>query len=36
MGRAFNGNGDCKPELHYMVGLTRRLEQIKQMVEAVV
>lgn len=30
----FNVNGDCKPEMHYMVDLKGRLEQIKAMVDA--
>ena len=34
MGRIFNVTGDCKPEIHYMVDLTERLETIKRMVDA--
>lgn len=34
MGRIFNVSGDCKPELHYMVDIKRRLEQIKAMVDS--
>ncbi len=34
MGRLFNVNGNCIPELHYMVDLTERLEQVKNMVDA--
>ncbi|MDO5424034.1 MAG: AAA-like domain-containing protein [Eubacteriales bacterium] len=34
MKKIFNVNGDCKPELHYMVDLGERLQQIKEMVDA--
>ena len=34
VGKQFNVNGNCIPELHYMVELTERLGQIKIMVEA--
>ena len=34
MSKIFNVNGNCIPELHYMVELTERLGQIKIMVEA--
>lgn len=34
MKKIFNINGDCKPDLHYMVDMSRRLMQIKKMVDA--
>lgn len=34
MVKAFNSEGYCDPELHYMVDLTDRLEQIRKMVDA--
>lgn len=34
MPKIFNTNGYCDPQLHYMVDLTERLEQIKAMVDA--
>lgn len=34
MAKTFNINGACKPESHYMVNLTSRVEQIKKMVDA--
>lgn len=34
MGKVFNVTGTCRPELHYMVDITERLEQIKKMVDA--
>ncbi len=33
MAKYFNVNGLCRPEKHYMVDLTSRLEQIKRMVD---
>ncbi len=30
MGRYFNTEGQCEPEIHYMVRLDERLEQIKR------
>ena len=33
MSRVFNINGDCKPDLHYMVDLHSRLEAIKGMID---
>ena len=33
MGKHFNVNGDCQPDLHYMVDISERLQQIKQMVD---
>ena len=33
MGRKFNVNGDCKPTLHYMVNIDKRLREIKHMVD---
>lgn len=33
MKKIFNVNGDCKPQLHYMVDLSGRLAQIKVMVD---
>lgn len=33
MGKVFNITADCKPNLHYMVDLTERLEKIKKMVD---
>lgn len=33
MSKKFNINGDCKPEIHYMVDITRRLNEIKKMVD---
>ena len=34
MRRTFNVNGSCNPKLHYMVDLTERLAEIKEMVDA--
>lgn len=34
MGKFFNVNANCIPELHYMVDLTDRLKQVKAMVDA--
>ncbi|MCD8014582.1 MAG: ATP-binding protein [Lachnospiraceae bacterium] len=34
MAKIFNVNGACRPEKHYMVDLTTRLEEIKRMVDA--
>lgn len=31
--RVFNVSGDCKPDLHYMVDITSKLEQIRAMVD---
>lgn len=31
--RVFNVSGDCKPNLHYMVDITSKLEQIRAMVD---
>ena len=33
MGKKFNVNGDCKPDLHYMVNIDDRLCAIKTMVD---
>ena len=33
MAKVFNTEGYCDPELHYMVDLTSRLEQIREMVD---
>ena len=33
MGKRFNVTGRCYPELHYMVDIAERLEQIKEMVD---
>lgn len=33
MGKIFNINGDCKPEIHYMVDISNRLREIKKMVD---
>ncbi|MCD7818501.1 MAG: AAA-like domain-containing protein [Lachnospiraceae bacterium] len=33
MGRVFNTDGYCDPEFHYMVDLTNRLKEIKNMVD---
>ncbi|MCD7816034.1 MAG: hypothetical protein LUH12_04890, partial [Bacteroides sp.] len=33
MAKYFNVNGLCRPEKHYMVDLSSRLEQIKEMVD---
>lgn len=33
MGKFFNVNGDCKPAMHYMVDISERLGEIKQMVD---
>lgn len=33
MGKIFNVNANCIPELHYMVDLTERLAQVKEMVD---
>lgn len=34
MRKIFNVNGDCKPDIHYMVDITERLRMIKKMVDA--
>ncbi len=34
MKKIFNINGDCKPDLHYMVDMSEPLLQIKKMVDA--
>lgn len=34
LGKIFNTNGCCDPDLHYMVDLTERLQNIKSMVDA--
>ena len=34
MGKSFNTDGCCDPALHYMVDLTKRLQDIKAMVDA--
>ena len=34
MGKIFNVSADCQPELHYMVDISERLQQIKAMVDA--
>ncbi len=34
VGKIFNINGDCKPEIHYMVDISEKLNQIKRMVDA--
>ena len=34
MGKYFNVNGACNPNLHYMVDLTDKLAQIRKMVDA--
>lgn len=34
MTKIFNVNGACKPNIHYMVGLTSRLKEIKLMIDA--
>ncbi len=33
MGRFFNVNGDCRPELHYMTNIQPKLHAIKEMVD---
>ena len=33
MDKTFNVNADCKPELHYMVDISRKLNQIKAMID---
>lgn len=33
MSKTFNVNGDCKPELHYMVDVSANLQKIKGMIE---
>ena len=33
MGKIFNVNGDCKPNLHYMVDISERLRKIKELVD---
>ena len=30
MGKVFNAAADCKPQLHYMVDISGRIEEIKQ------
>ena len=34
MGKVFNTDGNCDPEINYMVNLTERLEEIRAMVDA--
>ena len=34
MRKIFNISADCKPDLHYMVDISERLSQIKEMVDA--
>lgn len=34
MCKIFNSNGDCKPEVHYMVDLSERLREIRKMIDA--
>ncbi|MEY8430750.1 hypothetical protein AALC75_09505 [Lachnospiraceae bacterium 48-42] len=34
MGKVFNTDGYCDPEINYMVNLTERLEEIRAMVDA--
>ena len=34
MGKIFNINADCHPDIHYMVDLTDRLEKIREMTDA--
>ena len=34
MEKYFNINGSCDPQLHYMVDLSERLKQVKEMVDA--
>lgn len=34
MGKIFNVNADCKPELHYMVDISEKLKQIRAMVDS--
>jgi len=34
MSKFFNDSADCKPDLHYMIDISKRLEQIKVMVDA--
>ncbi len=34
VGKKFNVSADCKPQLHYMVDLSERLEKIKTMIDA--
>lgn len=34
MSKIFNVTGDCKPDIHYMVNITEKLNQIKTMVDA--
>lgn len=33
MGKVFNVNGACRPDRHYMVNLSQRLEEIRDMIE---
>lgn len=33
MAKIFNVSGDCKPNLHYMVDITERLQEIKKLVD---
>lgn len=33
MSKVFNISGDCKPEIHYMVDISERLDKIKKMVD---
>lgn len=33
MTKSFNTAGDCKPQIHYMVDITQRLKQIREMIE---
>lgn len=34
MAKVFNTTGDCKPELHYMVDIGKRLEELRRLVDA--
>ncbi len=33
MGKVFNAAADCKPQLHYMVDISGRIEEIKRLVD---
>lgn len=33
MAKSYNTTGDYNPRIHYMVGLTKRLEEFKKMVD---
>lgn len=34
MAKTFNVTGDCKPDIHYMVNINRRLSEIKELVDS--